>query len=97
MAEVIFQIRHTIRVSCPVLWTDILIVRVRGKPVHATMEVSHKDPIILPTMDPKNWTKNFEPKLQTAPTELRLLPGYDSPFGCSGSPDWCRREHAYLS
>jgi hypothetical protein len=48
-------------------------------------------------MDPKNWTKNFEPKLQTASTELRLLPGYNSPFGRSGSPDWCRRERAYLS
>jgi len=24
------------------------------------MEASHKDPITLPIMDPKNWTKNFE-------------------------------------
>jgi hypothetical protein len=41
LKKMTYQIHHTIRVSCPVLWTDILIVRVRGKPAHAKMEVSH--------------------------------------------------------
>ena len=55
-----YQIRHTVRVSRPVVWADVSLVSVRGLSAQAEMEASHKDPITLPIMDPKNWTKNFE-------------------------------------
>ena len=55
-----YQMRHSVRVSRPVVWTDISLVRVCGLSAQAKMEASHKDPITLPIMDPKNWTKNLE-------------------------------------
>jgi hypothetical protein len=55
-----YQIRHTIRVSRPVVWANILLASIRGLLVQAEMEASHKAPITLPVMDLKNWPKNFE-------------------------------------
>jgi hypothetical protein len=55
-----YQIRHTVRVSRPVVWTDIMLVSVQNLSAQAEMEASHKDPITLPVMDLKNWPKNFE-------------------------------------
>jgi hypothetical protein len=55
-----YQIRHTVRVSRPVVWAGILLVSVHGLLAQAEMEASHKDPITLPVMDLKNWPKNFE-------------------------------------
>jgi hypothetical protein len=55
-----YQMRHSTRVSRPFVWADISLVSVRALSAQAEMEASHKDPITLPIMDPKNWTKNFE-------------------------------------
>ena len=55
-----YQMRHSIQVSRQVVWADISLVSVHGLLAQAKMEASHKDPITLPIMDPKNWTKNFE-------------------------------------
>jgi hypothetical protein len=55
-----YELRHHTRVSRPVVWADITLVSVRALSAQAEMEASHRDPITLPVMDPKNWTKNFE-------------------------------------
>jgi len=55
-----YQIRHPVRVSRPVVWTDITLVSIRNLSAQAEMEASHKDPITLQVMDLKNWPKNFE-------------------------------------
>jgi len=55
-----YELRHHTRVSRPVVWADITQLSVRALSVQAEMEASHRDPITLPVMDPKNWTKNFE-------------------------------------
>ena len=55
-----YELRHHTRVSRPVVWADITLLSVRALSAQAEMEASHRDPITLPVMDPKNWTKNFE-------------------------------------
>jgi hypothetical protein len=55
-----YQLRHHTRVSRPVVWADITMLSVRALSAQAEMETSHRDPITLPVMDPKNWTKNFK-------------------------------------
>jgi hypothetical protein len=65
MAEAIlkrmcYELRHHTCVSRPVVWADITLLSVRALSAQAEMEASHRDPITLPVMDPKNWTKNFE-------------------------------------
>ena len=55
-----YQMCHILRVSGPVVWADILLLSVHGLLAQAKMEAFHKDPITLPVMDPKKWTKNFE-------------------------------------
>jgi hypothetical protein len=46
--------------SWPTVWADITLVSVHRLAVKAEMEASHKDPVSLLIMDPKNWPKNFE-------------------------------------
>jgi hypothetical protein len=55
-----YQIRHTVRVSRPVVWANILLASICVLSAQAKMEASHKNPITLPVMDLKNWPKNFE-------------------------------------
>jgi len=55
-----YELRHYTRVSRPVIWADITLLSVCALLAQAEMEASHQDPITLPVMDPKNWTKNFE-------------------------------------
>ncbi len=55
-----YELRHYTRVSRPVVWADITLLSICTLSAQAEMEVSHRDPITLPGMDPKNWTKNFE-------------------------------------
>jgi len=55
-----YQLRHHTRVSRPVIWADITLLSIRALSAQAEMESSHRDPITLPAMDSKNWTKNFE-------------------------------------
>jgi len=49
-----YELRHYTRVSRPVVWADITLLSVRALSAQAEMEVSHRDPITLPVMDPKN-------------------------------------------
>jgi hypothetical protein len=67
-----YQIRHTVRVSRPIVWANILLASICGLSAQAKMEASHKDPITLPVMDLKNWPKNFE----AIDEYLRGLRGY---------------------
>jgi len=55
-----YELRHYTHVSRPVVWADITLLSVCALSAQAEMEVSHRDPITLPVMDPKNWTKNFK-------------------------------------
>ena len=55
-----YQMRHTVRILHPFQWTDVTLVTICGLLAQAKIEASHKDPITLPIMDPKIWTKNFE-------------------------------------
>jgi len=55
-----YELRHYTRVSRPVVWADVTLLSVCALSAQAEMEASHRDPITLPVMDPKNWTKNFE-------------------------------------
>ncbi len=43
-----------------IVWADITLVSVRRLAAQVEIEVSHKDPVSLPIMDPKNWPKNFK-------------------------------------
>ena len=60
MKRMIYQLRHVVHCSWPTVWADITLVSVRRLAVKAEMEASHKDPVSLLIMDPKNWPKNFE-------------------------------------
>jgi hypothetical protein len=55
-----YQLRHHTHVSRPVIWADITLLSVCALLAQAEIVVSHRDPITLPVMDLKNWTKNFE-------------------------------------
>ncbi len=55
-----YQFRHVVHCSCPLVWTDITLVSVRKLASQAEKEHSHKDPISLPSIDPKNWPNNIE-------------------------------------
>jgi hypothetical protein len=55
-----YELHHHTRLSRPVVWADITLLSVCALSVQTEMEASHRDPITLPVMDPKNWTKNFE-------------------------------------
>ena len=56
----VYNSSHHTCVSHPVVWADIMLLSVCALSVQAEMEASHRDPITLPVMDPKNWNKNFE-------------------------------------
>ena len=55
-----YELSHYTRVSHPVVWADIMLLSVCALSAQAESEASHQDPITLPVMDPKKWTKNFK-------------------------------------
>jgi hypothetical protein len=69
------QLRHHTCVSRPAVWADITLLSVHALSAQAEMVASHQDPITLPVMDPKNWTKNFE----AIDEFFRGLRGYKNP------------------
>jgi hypothetical protein len=52
--RMIYQLRHVVCCSRPIVWADITLVSMRRLAAQAEMEASHKDPVSLPIMDPKN-------------------------------------------
>ena len=49
-----YELCHYTRVSRPVVWADITLLSVHALSAQAEMEASHRDPITLPVVDPKN-------------------------------------------
>jgi hypothetical protein len=60
MKRMIYQLRHVVHCSWPIVWADITLVSMHRLAAQAEMEASHKDPVSLPIMVPKNRPKNFE-------------------------------------
>ncbi len=52
MKCMIYQLRHVVLCSWPIVWADITLVSVRRLVAQAEMEASHKDPVSLPIIDP---------------------------------------------
>ena len=60
LKRMIYELRHVARCSRTIVWGDITLVSTRKLVRQAEMEGSHRDPVALPTIEPKNWPKTFE-------------------------------------
>ena len=56
----IYYIKHIKRIGCTYTHVDVEISRVRAMYHQQEMEESHKDPEVVPTVDPGEWPKNLE-------------------------------------
>ena len=60
LKRMIYELHHVARCSWPIVWGDITLVSTCKLVRQAKMEDSHKDPVTLPTIEPKNWPKTFD-------------------------------------
>ena len=77
--RMIYQLRHVACCSRPITWADVMLVSVRKLGMQAEMKESHKDPMMLLVIEPKNWPKTFE----------AIDEYFRGPRGCKGHPLKC--------